>query len=61
MPWTELARQIGVSMPYSEMIIDLFNALCGRDFRTEGITMGRLGLAGKNLDEIRKLVERGER
>jgi opine dehydrogenase len=46
-PWAELARTRRVPTPLMDALITLGGALTGRDYRTEGLTLRRLG-----LDEI---------
>jgi opine dehydrogenase len=54
-----LGRAAGVATPVIDGLIALTSAMLRRDFRSEGRTLERLGLAGKSVTEIRLLVESG--
>ena len=51
-PWAELGRSLGVPTPVMDALITLGSTLNGRDYRAEGLTLDRLGLAGKRADEL---------
>jgi opine dehydrogenase len=51
-PWAELGRSLGVPTPVMDALITLGSALNGRDYRREGLTLERLGLAGKRSGEL---------
>jgi opine dehydrogenase len=51
-PWAELGRSLGVPTPVMDALITLGSALTGRDYRTDGLTLERLGLAGKRSEEL---------
>jgi opine dehydrogenase len=51
-PWSELGRTLGVATPVMDALITLGSALNGRDYRAEGLTLDRLGLAGKRPEEL---------
>lgn len=51
-PMAALGEAAGVSTPLMNILIDLGNALLRRDFRVEGRTLERLGLAGMGVDQI---------
>lgn len=44
-PWAELGRTRGVPTPLMDALITVGGALTGRDYRSEGLTLERLGLA----------------
>jgi opine dehydrogenase len=44
-PWSEMGRSFGVPTPTMDALIVLGGALNGRDYRVEGLTLERLGLA----------------
>lgn len=56
-PLSLLGRALGVATPMMEAVITLGSALLGRDFRREGRTLEKLGLAGKSAQEIRALAQ----
>jgi opine dehydrogenase len=51
-PWSELGRSLGVATPVMDALITLGSALNGRDYRAEGLTLERLGLAGRRPGEL---------
>ena len=51
-PWSELGRSRDVPTPLMDALIAVGGALTGRDYRTEGLTLDRLGLAGLGSDEL---------
>jgi opine dehydrogenase len=51
-PWSELGRSLGVPTPVMDALITLGSALNGRDYRAEGLTLERLGLAGRRPEEL---------
>ncbi len=55
-PLASIGAQLGVPTPTIDMIIDLGSILHGRDFRAEGRTVERMGLAGLSLKQIHQLV-----
>ncbi|MDP3177923.1 MAG: NAD/NADP octopine/nopaline dehydrogenase family protein, partial [Spirochaetaceae bacterium] len=55
-PIASLGVQLGVDMSTTDMIIELGSILHGVDYRAEGRTVERLGLAGLSVKEIQRLV-----
>lgn len=55
-PLSSLGRQIGVPTPTIDALIHLACLITGIDYRREGTTAERLGLAGKTAEEILQLV-----
>jgi len=51
-PWAELGRSLGVETPLMDALITVGSVLGDRDYRREGLTLERLGLAGKRIDEL---------
>ncbi|MFE8034481.1 NAD/NADP-dependent octopine/nopaline dehydrogenase family protein [Thiohalocapsa marina] len=51
-PMAELGTTAGIETPLMDALIDLGGALLGRDFRAEGRTLERLGLAHLNSSQI---------
>jgi opine dehydrogenase len=58
-PVAELGDAAGVETPLIDAIVTLGSAVCGRDFRSEGRGIERLGLAGLAPDEIVERVRHG--
>jgi opine dehydrogenase len=51
-PWAEMGRSLGVDTPVMNALITLGSALNGRDYRSEGLTLERLGLVEKTPEEL---------
>jgi opine dehydrogenase len=58
-PWSEMGRAYGVPTPTMDALIVLGGALNGRDYRSEGLTLERLGLAGLRPDELEGYLRDG--
>ncbi len=58
-PWSELGRSFGVATPVVDALITLGSALNGRDYRVEGLTLERLGLAGRRPEELADYLREG--
>jgi opine dehydrogenase len=54
--WSSIGCKIGVVTPTVDSLIHLANIVKGTDYRRQGRTMERLGLADKSLDEVLALV-----
>lgn len=52
-PLSCLGKALGVKTPTMDAVVELGNSLLARDFRSEGRTLERLGLAGMTAEEIR--------
>jgi len=50
---------LGVETPLMDALITVGSALTGRDYRREGLTLRRLGLAGKSVDELPGYLREG--
>jgi opine dehydrogenase len=55
-PISSLGAMLGAPTPTIDMIVELGSMLHGRDYRAEGRTVERLGLAGLSVKQIHKLV-----
>ena len=58
-PWEDMGRLTGVETPIISSLINLGDALLGRDFRAEGLTLARLGLDGLTINQLLVLVQEG--
>lgn len=58
-PLSELGRLAGVTTPLIDAMIEICSALMSRDFRTEGLTLDRLGLANTTPDALKSLLRNG--
>ena len=59
MPMSALGAASGVATPAIDALISLVRALTGRDFAAEARTLERMGLAGMDASQIRRVVETG--
>ena len=55
-PTASLGKLLGVPTPTLDAIILLESEMTGKDFMKEGITVEKLGLAGKTVEEIYKML-----
>lgn len=58
-PWAELGRSVRVPTPLMDSLITLGGALTGRDYRSEGLTLERLGLAGLGSETLSAYLREG--
>jgi opine dehydrogenase len=59
-PMTELARLGGVATPTMDALIVLANTALGEDLRKSGLTLDKMGIAGKKPSELSRYAELGE-
>lgn len=55
-PLASIGNLLGVETPIMNAFIDIACVVCGRDFRAEGRTAENLGLAGKTVEEIYRMI-----
>jgi opine dehydrogenase len=55
-PMSSLGRKFGVPTPLMDAFIELASVMHQRDYRSEGRTMEKLGLADLNLKQLRLLA-----
>ncbi len=55
-PWSSIAHEIAVPTPVMDALIEVANALYGRDLRNDGRTVESLGLRGLSAEQIRDKV-----
>jgi opine dehydrogenase len=60
-PMRELARTADVPTPAIDAVVTLAQVLAGHDFAAEARTLDRLGLAGMDAGQIRRVVAEGFR
>jgi opine dehydrogenase len=58
-PWSELGKSRDVPTPLMDALIALGGGLTGRDYRAEGLTLERLGVAGLGPDELPAYLHEG--
>jgi opine dehydrogenase len=59
MPMSALGAAAGVATPAIDALITLVRAMTGEDFAREARTLERMGLAGMDAPQIRRVVEMG--
>ena len=55
-PWESVSRELGLPAPITGLLIEVANALYGRDLRADGRTALSLGLTGLSAGQIRARV-----
>jgi opine dehydrogenase len=58
-PWSEMGRAFGVPTPTMDALIVLGGVLNGRDYRSEGLTLDRLGIAGLGAEQLEAYLHDG--
>jgi opine dehydrogenase len=58
-PWSEMGRAYGVPTPTMDALIVLGGALNGRDYRAEGLTLERLGIARIPPQDLERYLHDG--
>jgi opine dehydrogenase len=58
-PWSEMGRAYGVPTPTMDALIVLGGVLNRRDYRAEGLTLQRLGLAGVAPENLERYLHDG--
>ncbi len=55
-PMAEIGKLLGVKTPVIDALITLASVATGTDFRTEGLTLEKMGLAGVRAEDLTKVV-----
>jgi opine dehydrogenase len=58
---SELGRLAGVPTPCADAVIEIASIVAARAYRNEGLTCGRMGIAGLTAVELRILLATGQR
>ena len=58
-PMAELAGVADIPAPLMEALITVAGAMMGRDYRREGVNLDRMGIQGRNKEEIQEYVRKG--
>lgn len=59
--WSTVAKNLGIRTPLMDAFIEIGSALCGRDFRKEGLTAERLGLGGMDASRLNHYLMTGSK
>jgi opine dehydrogenase len=57
--WASIGDAVGVETPIMDALIDLGSVIMGKDCRQIGRNLDRMGLAGKDLKQIKSYLENG--
>jgi opine dehydrogenase len=60
-PWSSIGALVGVPMPITNAIIDIYNIIHERDWRAVGNNAAKLGLEGLTPEGLSKYVKTGQR
>jgi len=55
----EIGKLMGVKTPVMEALITLASTALGMDFRTEGLTLEKMGLAGATVKTLQSVLRDG--
>lgn len=58
-PMSSICHELGVDCPTLDAMVQLLSVGYGADFRAEGLTADKLGLAGLDAEGMREVVEHG--
>jgi opine dehydrogenase len=58
-PMAEIGTLVGVKTPMMDALITLASVALGIDFRAEGLTLERMGLAGTTREQTLRILENG--
>jgi opine dehydrogenase len=58
-PMAEIGRLLGVENPVIDALITLASVVSGTDYRKEGLTLEKMGLAGVTARELPKVLQEG--
>ncbi|HEU4340664.1 MAG TPA: NAD/NADP octopine/nopaline dehydrogenase family protein [Candidatus Binatia bacterium] len=60
-PMSEIGRLLGISTPVIDALVTLASAASGTDYRKEGLTLEKMGLAESSAADLRDIVQNGFR
>jgi opine dehydrogenase len=58
-PMSAIGKAVGVPTPSIDAVIAIAQIMAGTDFSADARTLDRLGLAGKNTEEIKRVMQDG--
>ena len=58
-PMAEIGRLLGIGTPVMDALITLASTALGNDFRSEGLTLGKMGLKGVSAEQFPALLADG--
>jgi opine dehydrogenase len=58
-PMAKIGKLVGVKTPVMDALITLASTALGVDFREEGLTLEKMGLASLKQDELARVLENG--
>ncbi|MDO5684386.1 MAG: NAD/NADP octopine/nopaline dehydrogenase family protein, partial [Propionibacteriaceae bacterium] len=60
-PWTSIGAVLGVAMPITNAVLDIYNIIHETDWRERGLGLKQMGLDNMTPDEIREYVKTGRK
>ena len=60
-PWAKIGELLGVAMPMTNSMIDIYNVIHETDWRENGLTLEQLGIAGMDKETLMHYITTGER
>ena len=60
-PWASIGEMLGVPMPITNSMIDIYNIIHETDWRAGGCTVDDLGIQGMNRDQLLQYVHTGKK
>ena len=60
-PWADIAKLLGVEMPITNGVIDIYNIIHETDWRATGLTNKDLGIEGMTKEQLVKYITTGEK
>ncbi|MGH8931609.1 MAG: hypothetical protein ACRDZO_13535 [Egibacteraceae bacterium] len=60
-PWTHLAQASGIATPTMVALTELASVMNRIDYRRQGLTLDRMGLAGMTAGQIKSYAASGQR
>ncbi len=58
-PMAEIGKLLGIKTPVMDALITLASTALGVDFRVEGLTLEKMGLAGATREQTLRYLENG--
>jgi opine dehydrogenase len=58
-PMAEIGKLLGIGTPVMDALITLASTALGVDFRADGLTLEKMGLAGVRADQLQNILDNG--
>lgn len=60
-PWAKIGELLGVAMPMTNSMIDIYNVIHETDWRAKGLTLEQMGIDGMDREALLRFVTTGEK